>query len=47
MVDSTLAQTATKSYQSWIHNYQVRAVELDKAGEHLLKAVKNFKSYNL
>ena len=30
-----------------IHNYQVRDVESDKAGENLLKAVKHFNSYNL
>ena len=30
-----------------VHNYQVRNVESNKAGEHLLKAVKHFNSYNL
>merc|ERR1719186_816507 len=30
-----------------IHNYQVRDVKSDKAGENLLKAVKHFNSYNL
>ena len=30
-----------------VHNYQVRDVESSKAGEHLLKAVKHFNSYNL
>ena len=29
------------------HNYLVRDVESDKAGDHLLKAVKHFNSYNL
>ena len=30
-----------------VHNYQVRDVESDKAGENLLRAVKHFNSYNL
>ena len=29
------------------HNYKIRDVESEKAGEYLLKAVKHFNSYNL
>ena len=29
------------------HNYQIRDVNSEKAGEYLLRAIKNFNSYNL
>ena len=29
------------------HNYQIRDVESEKAGDYLLRAIKHFNSYNL
>ena len=46
--DQTVEATHSK-FDNFIraHNYKIRDVESEKAGEYLLKAVKHFNSYNL
>ena len=42
-------QTTHSKFDNFIraHNFKIRDVESEKAGEYLLKAVKHFNSYNL
>ena len=47
-MDQTVEATHSK-FDNFIraHNYKIRDVESEKAGQYLLKAVKHFNSYNL